>query len=61
MDPELRQILNLILANQAVLYQRIDTIYQAQQKKTSKSFFNEDAAAKELKGLADKLLKDASK
>lgn len=60
MDLELRQILNTILANQAVLYQRIDTLY-SKNKGITKSFFNEDAAAKELKELSDKLLKDASK
>ncbi len=61
MDNETRDLLNTILANQAILYQRIDTVYQSQIKKTHKGFFNEDAAAKELKILADKLLENTGK
>lgn len=64
MDQELKEMLNMILANQAVLFKRIQEIHNSTVPNSSvnkKAFYDDNEAAKELKIISDKLLKDSRK
>ena len=58
MEKELKEVLLQILANQAIMYHRIEELYQKQIKKTDKAFYTEKRAMEELSEHAQRLMKD---
>lgn len=59
MDRETKDLLKQIIANQAVIFQRIEDLYQRQIKNTQKSFYDEERALEDMtersKNIIDKI------
>lgn len=55
MEKEIKDLLNQVLANQAVIFHRLEVLYQKQIKNTEKSFYDEKRAQSDLSDIADKL------
>lgn len=55
MDNETKEMLKQVLANQAVIFQRLEDLYQKQIKGTTKVFYNDENALADLRERSNKI------
>lgn len=56
MEKQIIELLEKVLANQAVIFHRIDELYNGQQKHRQRVGYDEEKAREELNSLAKKLI-----
>jgi len=56
MDKEIKDMLRQVIANQAIIFQRIEDLYQRQIKNTQKAFYDEPKALEDMTERARKIL-----